>query len=217
MGVEAWTCDLLPARDGSSRHFQCDFWEVANDRWDGALLHPMCTNLTVSAAWAFKDPDYDKYPGVGYHQKVKPGTKTGAERREARERDIENFKRIMALPYPKAAENPAKSFLCKAYRRPDQIVQPYEFGDDASKETGLWLDELPALVLGDRFPGRWVEWPKGSGKMVERWSNQTDSGQNCLSPDDGRWLKRSETYPGLAEAFGFQWGWYLLQKGRRYA
>ena len=217
MGVEAWTCDLLPARDGSPRHLQCDFWEVANDRWDAGVLHPMCTNLTVSAAWAFKDPDYLRYPGIGYHQKVKPGTLTGQARRDAREADIENFKRIMALPFPKAVENPAKSFLCKAYRPPDQIVQPYEFGDDASKETGLWLDRMPRLITGQRLPGRWVEWPRGSGKLVERWSNQTDAGQNRVSPSANRWLERSETYPGIAEAFGFQWGWHLLQGVRRYA
>lgn len=82
-GHEAWTCDLLPARDGSSRHLQCDVWEVAQDRWDMAIFHPMCTYLTVSAAWAFKDPDFDRYPGVGYHQHVGSDTLTGAARRGA--------------------------------------------------------------------------------------------------------------------------------------
>lgn len=210
-GVEAWTCDLLPARDGSPRHLQCDFWEVAHDRWDGAVLHPMCTNLTVSAAWAFNDPDYDRYPGVGYHQRVKPGTLTGKARREARARDIENFRRLEALPYPKAIENPGKSFLCSMHRRPDQCVHPYQFGDDASKETGLWLDGFPPLVLGERLAGRMVEWPKNSGKLVERWGNQTDSGQNNVTPSDERWLARSETYPGMAAAMGAQWGAWLLQ------
>lgn len=201
-GVEAWTCDLLPARDGSARHLQCDIWEVAHDRWDAALLHPMCTNLTVSAAWAFIDPDFTRYPGVGYHQRVKPGTLTGAARREARDRDLDNFRRLLALPYPKAIENPGASFVSKAIRPADQLIQPYDFGDDASKLTGLWLDRMPALVPTQRVVGRIA-----NGR--ERWANQTDTGQNRVSPSDDRWLARSATYPGVAAAMGDQWGRYL--------
>ena len=198
-GAEAWTCDLLPARDGSQRHLQCDIWDVAHDRWDAAVLHPMCTNLTVSAAWAFADPDYDRYPGVGYHQRVTPQTLTGAARRDARDRDIDNFRRLLALPYPKAIENPAASFVSKAIRPADQIIQPYEFGDDASKATGLWLDRMPKLRATGRVDGRMV-----NGR--ERWANQTDSGQNRVSPGADRWLERSATYPGIAAAMGAHWG-----------
>lgn len=218
-GHEAWTCDLLPARDGSSRHFQCDMWEVAHDRWDMAIFHPMCTYLTVSAAWAFNDPDFDRYPGVGYHQRPKADTLVGEARREAREAAVENFLRLMSMPYPKACENPANSFLNKRYRGPDQVVQPYEFGDDASKATGLWLDRLPPLRKDPalRVPGRMVPREKAMGKsdrargnrgpeFIERWSNQTDTGQNALPPSETRWLERSETYPGIANAFGDQWG-----------
>lgn len=203
-GHEVWTCDLRA--DPHPRHLQCDIWEVAGDRWDAAIFHPTCTYLTVSAAWAFKDPDFERYPGVGYHQRVEAETLTGAARREAQADAIENFKRLAALPYPKAIENPAPSFISKAFRPPDQTIQPNEFGDDASKRTGLWLDRLPPLVPTKRVPGRMVEWPRGSGKMVERWANQTDSGQNKLTPSDDRWLDRSRTYPGIAAAFGAQWG-----------
>lgn len=77
-GHDVWTCDLLPARGKSAKHLQCDVWEALGSRqWDFAVLHPMCTYLTCSAAWAFGDADFEKYPGVGYHQKVKPGTLTG--------------------------------------------------------------------------------------------------------------------------------------------
>lgn len=203
-GHEVWTCDLRA--DPHPRHLQCDIWEIANDHWDAAIFHPTCTYLTVSAAWAFADADFSRYPGVGYHQRVTAGTLTGAARREARDEAIENFKRLMALPYPKAAENPAPSFLSKAYRPPDQTIQPYEHGEDASKRTGLWLDRLPKLQPTKLIRGRIVEWPCGSGKMVERWSNQTDSGQNKLTPSDDRWLDRSRTYPGIAATFGDQWG-----------
>lgn len=197
-GHEAWTCDLLPARDSSARHLQCDVWEIVGDRWDLAIFHPMCTYLTISAAWAFGDGPY--------HQKVKPGTLVGAARRAAREEAIENFRRLLALPYPKAIENPASSFISKAIRPPDQIIQPYQFGDNASKATGLWLDRIQPLVRTRRVAGRIVEWPRGSGRLVERWSNQTDAGQNRLSPSEDRWIERSKTYPGIAAAFGEQWG-----------
>lgn len=205
-GCDAWTCDLLPARDGSAKHLQCDIREVVNDTWDFALFHFMCTYLTVSAAWAFNDPDFNRYPGIGYHQRVKPETLTGQARRDARDRDLENFDMLMSLPYPKAGENPGRSFLCTARRPADQLIQPYEFGDDASKLTGLWKDAVvPDLVIDParRVPGRIV-----NGK--ERWANQTDSGQNRVTPGADRWLERSETYPGIAFALGTQWGEWLV-------
>ena len=191
-GHEVWTCDVLPARGDSKNHLQCDIWQVAeHPLWDLGVFHPMCTYLTVSAAWAFGDGPY--------HQKVKPETLVGAPRRAARDEALDNFHRLLALPYPKAIENPAPSFVSKSVRPPDQTIQPYEFGDDASKRTGLWLDRLPKLMGTQRVSGRIVD-------GVERWANQTDSGQNRLSPGEGRWLERSKTYPGIAAAMGAQWG-----------
>lgn len=206
-GHEAWTCDLLPARGGHRRHMQCDIWEALRSRaWDLAILHPMCTNLTVSGAWAFNDPDFDRYPGVGYHQRVKSGTLTGAARRAARDADLDNFRALLALPFPVGVENPAMSFINTAIRPPDQVIHPNQFGDDASKATGLWLTHgLPPLVPTRHVPPRWVD-----GKP--RWANQTDSGQNKLTPSEDRWLKRSETYPGIAAAFGDQWGRWLHER-----
>lgn len=200
-GHDAYTCDILPAEH--KRHLQCDIWEVAHDSWDLGIFHPMCTYLTVSAAWAFKDPDYQKYPNIGYHQKVKESTLVGSARRTARDEAIENFRKLDALPYPHAIENPAPSFISSLYRKPDQTIQPYEFGDDASKRTGLWLHKLPPLKPTLRVAGRLVQ---HQGKIVERWANQTNSGQNNLSPSDSRWLTRSKTYPGIAAAMGQQWG-----------
>lgn len=202
-GIEAWTCDLRQA--DRPWHIQGDVWPVAAQSWDWAIFHPMCTYLTCSAAWAFSDPDFARYPGVGYHQRVKPGTLTGAARRDARARAraLDDVRRILDLPYPKAVENPATSFISRAIRRPDQVIQPYDFGDDASNGTGLWLDRLPPLAidLAARCAGRIV---MHGGKPVERWANQTDSGQNRLSPSADRWMERSTTYPGIARAF-VQW------------
>lgn len=196
-GCEAWTCDLLPSRGRPDRHIQGDVWDVAGDDWDMGLFHPMCTYLTISAAWAFTDGPY--------HQAVKPSTLVGADRRAARAAAIENFKRLDTLPYPTCIENPAPSFVSKAHRPPDQTIQPYQYGDDASKRTGLWLRGLPRLR-----PTRWVPGRIVNGR--ERWGNQTDSGQNALSPGDDRWLARSATFPGIAAALGAQLGGYIAQR-----
>lgn len=196
-GVDAWTCDLLPSRDGCTDwHIQGDVWEALRSRaWSLAILHPMCTYLTVSAAWAYGDGPY--------HQRVKPGTLVGAARRAAREEAIENFRQLLALPFPVCVENPAPSFINRAIRPPDQVIQPHQFGDDASKSTGLWLTRgVPRLR-----PTRIVLPRVVNGRY--RWANQTDSGQNRLSPSDDRWLERSKTYPGIAAAIGSQYGAWL--------
>ena len=201
-GHDVWTCDLLPC--AHEKHFQCDIWEVAEaENWSFGLFHPMCTYMNVAAAWAYKDPDFNKYPGVGYHQKVRPGTLTGQKRREKQAEEVENFKRLDRLPYPHAIENPSPSFLSRLHRKPDQTIQPNRFGDDASKGTGLWLYKVPKLAETKIIKGRMVLY---KGKMVERWANQTDSGQNKLPPNSNRWLERSATYPGIAAAMGDQWG-----------
>lgn len=197
-GYAAVSVDLRPtARSGP--HIQGDVFEYLDKGWSGAIMHPTCTYLTVSAAWAFSDPDYGRYPGVGYHQKVGPTTKVGAARREARHKALADFQRLLALPFPKAIENPAPSFVSTTLQPADQTIQPYDFGEDASKRTGLWLDRLPLLRSTKRVAGRRVG-------QAERWANQTDSGQNRLSPSAGRWSERSQTYQGIADAFADQWG-----------
>lgn len=214
-GHRVWTCDLLPARGPGHRHLQCDIWDALRSReWDLAVLHPMCTYLTVSAAWAYGDGPY--------HQKVKPGTLVGAARRAARDEAIENVRQLLALPFAVVVENPAPTFLSRAIRQPDQIIQPNQFGDDASKSTGLWLKGPPKLrptgfceprlVCSDGhvFTYGQHRCPEcGSERYLPRWANQTNSGQNNLGPSDDRWLERSKTYPGIAAAMGDQWGRWL--------
>lgn len=202
-GHETWTCDLLPSRDASVFHITGDVWEALNDNWDFAVLHPMCTYLTVSAAWAYGDGPY--------HQKVKPGTLVGEARRIERDKAIENVRRLRALPFPVAIENPAPSFLNKAIGKPSQIIHPHQYGDDASKSTGLWLIEgVPLLTPTGHAAPRMVG-------HLPRWANQTHSGQNRLSPGANRWLERSATYPGIAAAMGATWGKWLNEKVRREA
>jgi hypothetical protein len=129
------------------------------------------------------------------------------------DRAVHQFRRLMRCGIPRViAENPV-GVLSTRYRKPRFTVQPYQLGEDASKRTCFWIEGAapPALKLdpAKRFAGRMVEWPRGSGKMVERWSNQTDSGQNALTPSDDRWSDRSETYPGIANMLADQFGEWL--------
>lgn len=211
-GHDVWTCDLLPARDNSSKHLQMDIWEALLEDWDFAVLHPMCTYLTTSGAWALLDPDFTKYPAHGYHQKPNPEKLYGADRRAAQKTDLDNFMALLDLPFPVALENPAVSAINTAIRAPDQSVHPYQFGDDASKNTGWWLTKGTPKLQVD--PSLYVS-PRmclqPSGSVLPRWGNQTDTGQNKLSPDLNRWLERSKTYPGIAAAME-QWAIWLNTK-----
>lgn len=173
-----------------------------------------------------KDPDFERYPGIGYHQKVKEGTLTGAARRAAHDEALENFIRLDELAIPHAIENPAPSLFSKGHRKPDQIVQPYQHGDDASKATGLWIRGLPLLPKVTNYvEPRLVPRSKGMGasdrqkqsrgpEFLKRWANQTDTGQNRVTPSEERWLERSKTYPGIANVMGDVWGKYLVSKLR---
>lgn len=172
-------------------------------QFDLMIAHPPCTFFTVAAAWALQDANFEKYPGVGYHQKIKGDTLTGAARRAAQKDALDFVLRLMAAPIKmKAIENPVGQ-LSTLYRKPDQTIQPWWFGDDASKATCLWLQNLPLLQKTNEVRGRIV-----NGK--ERWGNQTDSGQNKLPPSKDRWKLRSKTYNGIAKAMAEQWGGVVL-------
>lgn len=158
--------------------------------WGAGLFFPDCTYLTISAEWAYK---YGPY-----HQNVKPGTLVGKERREARSRAVAHVWKLWRSDIPMISiENPVGR-LSTLFRPPTQTIQPYEFGDDASKRTCLWLRGLPLLKGTKYIQPRMVD-----GKP--RWGNQTDSGQNKLSPGPGRAAERSKTYPGIAKAMAEQW------------
>lgn len=215
IGLDAWSCDLKESADDSPFHIVGDVFEVIRGGgWRMVIAHPVCKFLTCSAEWAYKDPDFDRYPGVGYHQKSKPDTLLGALRRAARDEAVAFVVRLdkaceeVGVEFY-AFENPV-GVLSKRWRPADMSNQPYEFGDDASKRTCWWVKRLPKLKPTTRCPGRLVEWPRGSGKMVERWSNQTDSGQNNATPSDDREEERSDTFPGLGDAVADQWGRLLL-------
>ncbi|MDX9690514.1 MAG: hypothetical protein RBT70_08680 [Alphaproteobacteria bacterium] len=150
---------------------------------------------------AFPDCTYLTASGLHWNGRVEG-------RADKTEQALEFVRRLMDADIPQIAiENPV-GCISSRIRKPDQSIQPYEFGEDASKRTCLWLKNLPILKppRGMRVPGRLSEWPAGSGRMVERWANQTDSGQNALSPSDKRAEERSRTYWGIALQMAEQWG-----------
>ena len=193
MGHEAYSCDLKPCSGGHHEwHLQMDvFAAIEMYDWDMGIFFPDCTYLTCSAEWAYK--------AGPCHQKVKPGTLVGDDRKVARVKAANFFMALYNCKIKRVAiENPV-GVMSSIFRKPDQVFNPYNFGDDASKKTCLWLKGLPPLLHTGYFPPRMVD-----GRP--RWSNQTDSGQNNLSPSENRAELRSKTYPGIAAAIASQWG-----------
>ena len=164
--------------------------------YDLMIAHPDCTYLTNSAEWAYKDIQT---------KKIKPGTLTGAARWTARHAAVDFVRLLAAAPIEKICiENPV-GYLSRAWREPDQYIQPFEYHGDASKKTCLWLKGLEPLVPTGFYPPRLVLSKTGKSYSY-RWGNQTDSGQNKLTPSENRGELRSLFYLGWAEAMAAQWG-----------
>ncbi len=175
-GHDAWSCDTLPAEDGSLFHLQCDVREVLDAQaWDIGIFHPPCTYLTNSGVrWL--------YGGRG--------TERDPVRWGQMEEAAAFFLSLLNCPIPRiAVKNPIMHGHGKAIvgRGPDQIVQPWQFGHGETKATGLWLRRLPPLV-----PTRIVH---GREARVHR-----------MQPGPNRWKERSRTFSGIAEAMAEQWG-----------
>lgn len=176
-GHDAWSCDLIPCESdhNKDRHFQCDIIQVIGYGWDLGIFHPSCTYLCSS--------------GLHWNKRV-PG------RSEKTEEALRMVRFLMDYNIDKIAiENPI-GCISTRIRKPDQIIQPWQFGHPESKATCLWLKGLPPLM-----PTNVLTKPESG-----RWSNQTASGQNKLGPSGDRWKLRSVTYEGIARAFADQWG-----------
>lgn len=177
LGHDAMSCDILPS-DMPGPHYQGDVRDVLGDGWDMMVAHPPCRYLAVS----------------GMHW-----TKRGLRDPQLTEDAIGFVMMLMSAPIERIAiENPV-SIISSRIRKPDQIINPYEFGHDASKKTCLWLKNLNHLR-----PTKFIEPMVVDGK--KRWSDQTASGQNKLGPSEDRWKLRSKTYQGIADAMASQWG-----------
>lgn len=182
-GHEVLSCDLLPT-ERPGPHYQGDVRDILYEGWDMMIAHPECTYLASS--------------GLHWNKKI-------LGRAELTEEALRFVELLWKSGIPKIClENPVGcistrlSFMPKA-----QYVQPYDFGEDASKKTGLWLKGLPKLVPTKHIDGREVTI---NGKAYKRWANQTDSGQNRLGPSPNRAKERSKTYEGIAQAMAEQWG-----------
>jgi hypothetical protein len=184
LGHEAWSCDVLSCSGGHPEwHIEGDVVPILKDNWDMVIAFPPCTHLAVSGAAHFAKKRLDGRQQEG----------------------IDFFMTFANLDHvPKVAiENPI-GIMSKIYRKPDQIIQPYQFGEDASKRTCLWLKGLPILIETCRVVGRMVTTP--NGKMVERWANQCSNyGHDKTSPSPERSRIRSKTYLGIAKAMATQW------------
>lgn len=174
-GHDAYSCDLLESEDNSAHHIVGDCLSLLTLDWDLMIAHPPCTYLAVS----------------GMHW-----TTRGLRDPQLTEDALEFVQALMNAPIPKiCVENPV-SVISSRIRKPDQIVQPWHFGEDASKKTCLWLKGVPLLVATNLLPG----------DNKTRRGNQTASGQNKLAPSADRWKERSRTYIGIANAMADQWG-----------
>lgn len=175
-GHDAWSCDLLPAEDGSPFHYQCDVFDVIGMGWDMMIAHPPCTYLTnAGVCWLHKDPERwdDMRDGANF------------------------FKRLMEADIPRIViENPImhKYAVDIIGRRQDQVIQPWMFGHMESKATCLWLKGVPKLVPTDNVREEMVKLPKNQQQRL-----------HYLPPSPDRWKERSRTFTGIAEALAEQY------------
>ena len=187
LGHEAFSCDLFESSGGYPEwHYQKDVVELLKEKWDMIIAFPPCTYLTVSGLhWNSRNP----------------------ERAKKTEQGIEFFMLFANANCDKIViENPV-GCISSRWRKPNQIINPYNFGSNASKKTCLWLKGVQPLKLGEYVEPRIFEGKK-------RWNNQMDNGQNITLNEKGKvcgWntaeIKklRSKTYPGIAKAMALQW------------
>lgn len=172
LGHDVMSCDLLPT-EIVGNHYQGDIRDILYDGWDMMIAHPPCTYLAVSGARYFKTKQAEQEEALGF------------------------IKLLLDAPIDMIClENPV-GIISTKIRKPDQIIQPWMFGEDASKKTCLWLKNLPLL--------------KPTKVLVkDRYANQTPTGQNNLAPSPNRWRERSRTYQGIADAMASQWGLNIM-------
>ncbi|KKM17299.1 hypothetical protein LCGC14_1677160 [marine sediment metagenome] len=185
-GHDAWSCDLLPT-ERMGPHIQGEVELVLEDGWDLMIAHPPCTHLCVAGArwWKEKQADGRQATAITFFI-------------SSAKAPIEHI----------ALENPV-GILSKAYRRPDQYIQPFWFGDSVQKKTGLWLKNLPLLTptnIVDR--GMIYVDPRGNkhGGVHTNRAKKAYSPRMLLPHTEERWKIRSRTFQGIAEAMANQWG-----------
>ena len=177
LGHDAWSCDL-EASETLGNHYQGDMFDIINEGWDLMIAHPPCTHLAVSGARHFE--------------------KKRADGRQ--QQGIDFFMKVINAPIPRmAVENPI-GIMSSIYRKPNQIIQPWEYGHKTTKATCLWLKNLPLLKPTNIVEkGEFVVFP--SGKRMSKW--YADSSKH--SPKEREKI-RNKTFQGIADAMADQWG-----------
>ena len=161
-GHDAMSCDFLPT-DVPGPHYQGNVLDVIGDGWDLMIAHPPCTHLAVSGARWFKEKQKEQAEALDF------------------------VRLLLAAPVPSIAlENPV-SIISSRIRKPDQVVQPWQFGHGETKATCLWLKNLPLLKPTNIVDGR-------------------EARIHRMPPSPDRWKERSKTYVGIAAAMAEQWG-----------
>jgi hypothetical protein len=186
-GIDAYSCDILPSEDDSPYHIQGDCLEIMQSRdWGGFGFHPPCTYLCVS--------------GIQWNNRGRGWENT--------EKAVTFVKAIVELAgdKPYYLENPV-SVLSTKLRKPDQVIQPYQFGHNVSKRTCLWLQKLPLLVPTEYIEPERIMY---KGRPAKRWANQCPCGADKHSPNKDRGRNRSRTFLGIADAMADQWSQYLI-------
>jgi site-specific DNA-cytosine methylase len=191
LGHEAYSCDILPCSGGHPEwHLQGDVFTFIEQEWDLMIAHPPCTYLSVSGAKHL------------YNKEKTPNIERYKNQAEA----LDFVHRLMKVNIPKIAiENPI-SVISSKIKKPDQIIQPYWFGDSASKSTCLWLKNLPKLQPTNIVSkGEFKEWvDKKSGKVKRQALWYYEALQQSKTPQERRTL-RSKTFIGIAKAMANQW------------
>lgn len=184
LGFEAFSCDLEPCSGGHPEwHLQQDVTPLLEQEWDLIIAFPPCTHLAASGARWFE-------------QKRKDGRQ---------QQGIDFFMKFVRANCPHLAiENPV-GIMSTVFRKPDQVIHPWQFGHEARKQTCLWLENLPLLkptnIVGE---GELVKFE--SGRVMPKWYSDAWK----LSPKERAKL-RSKTFTGIAEAMAHQWGAWIAR------
>ena len=197
LGHEAFSCDILPQTGGHPEwHIQRDVFEVINEGWDMMIAFPPCTYLSVSGAQWYYHPEDKDLPIEARRPHPKYPNRSN-DRKDA----AEFFTKLYNSDIPKVCiENPV-GVMSNLFRKPDQIVQPWMFGDEATKTTCLWLKNLPSLMPTE-IVGKGERTVFQSGKSHPKW--YADALAKAKTPEERRNL-RSKTFQGIAKAMATQW------------
>ncbi len=195
-GHEAYSCDILPCSGGHPEwHIQGDVLEQLDKGWDMMIAHPPCTYLTVTGNSWFYNPA-DKHLPMSERS---PHPKFPNRRKDQKEA-IEFFKKLYNSDIPKIAVENQVGVMSTLFKKPSQIIQPYQFGDSFSKKTCLWLKGLPLLTSTKIVSsGEWITYK--SGKRCAKWFADA-----AKYPPEERTKIRNKTFPGIAKAMATQWG-----------